>query len=316
MRKRILSVDGGGVKGIFAARLLREVEEIGKVRLADYFDLIAGTSTGGIIAAGLALGLPAETIHRLYAEHAETIFPRFPYPKRLFRMMKKISGAQYSGEPLQNVLTEVFGEQRIGNCKTRLLIPSYNIAMDKPQMFKTSHSDSLLYDYKLKITDALLATTAAPTYLPPYKAGAGTYIDGGMGANNPSIMAVIEGITRCGWDAGEIEILSIGCSSAAHRPVSGYEKMGFVDVDKMINIFMSAESKYSEYMTEILLGGEHTLRIQPHVQLKDISLDNSSKNALEYLDKLGITKAQAHLNEISERFLYKKAEPFIPCHKL
>src|SRR5262245_32275966 len=117
--KRILSIDGGGIRGVFPASLLAEVEESIGASVANYFDLIVGTSTGGIIALGLGLGLSAAEVLRFYQEHGPTIF----CGNRLLRLIRHIGLSKYSSGPLRNALQAAFGDRRLGESRNRLVIP-------------------------------------------------------------------------------------------------------------------------------------------------------------------------------------------------
>ena len=157
--RRILTIDGGGIKGVFPAAFLTTLEQRLACPVADYFDLIAGTSTGGIIAIGLGLGLGAEEVLALYKDHGERIFPR----RRLLRLLSLVR-AKYDYQPLREALVTAFGDRRLGESRNRLLIPSLNLAAERVHIYKTSHHAKLVHDYKLPAVEVALATVAAPTY--------------------------------------------------------------------------------------------------------------------------------------------------------
>jgi patatin-like phospholipase/acyl hydrolase len=123
-RFRILSLDGGGIKGAFTAAVLAEWEnKTGRV-IVDHFDLITGTSTGGIIALGLGLGIPAEQILRFYKEQGPKIFPNITPQQKLSLNIRHLWEPKYSAEPLREALQGVFGDKRLKDAKCRLLIPT------------------------------------------------------------------------------------------------------------------------------------------------------------------------------------------------
>src|SRR5580693_7660654 len=121
--RRILTIDGGGIKGVFPAALLATLEDEIGAPIADYFDLIAGTSTGGIIAIGLGLGLTAKELLDFYRETGSRIFYR-----RRFAPMRRLFRAKYTNSALREVLVHAFGERYLGESSKRLLIPSLNLA--------------------------------------------------------------------------------------------------------------------------------------------------------------------------------------------
>src|SRR5258707_11878842 len=188
--RRILTIDGGGIKGVFPAAFLATLEDELGAPIADYFDLIAGTSTGGIIAIGLGLGLTARDLLRFYRETGARIFPR---QGSIAGALRRAFRAKCTNAPLRQVLTEAFGERYLGESKTRLLIPSLNLAAERVHLYKTSHHPKLIHDYKVPAVEVALATVAAPTYFPIHVSPEGVpYIDGSMWARNPLGLPVIE----------------------------------------------------------------------------------------------------------------------------
>lgn len=308
MKRKILCLDGGGIKGLYSAEILTEFENAAGGNICDYFDMISGTSTGGIIAAGLALGIPAEQIRNLYKEQASRIFPQ---DKKSIRFLRRLTGSKYQNDELKLQLERIFGDATIGDCKTRLLIPSYNLTSGNVQVFKTDHARDLRIDYRRKIVDVLLSTTAAPTYLPPHSWESGTYIDGGIGANNPSLLALVEAISkRCDWGIENIYLLSIGTMKSASAVTTGREQMGMNKVAKLISLFMSAESQYSDNIVRILLGTDRYLRIND-LDIKDrATLDKSTPEALKFLQAMGKHAAKTNLDNVLELFLDSPTEEF------
>ena len=216
MRRRILSIQGGGVNGLFAAKFLAEIEKDldarGQyARSGRYFDLISGTSTGGLIALGLALEVPAAKIVDLYQEKSRVIFPgrrrnwAWKASRRPFRW------PIYQPGPLIEELKSVFGERKLVEATSRVIIPTYNQSADCVHLFKTAHHENFVRDFKIEAWDIAAATAAAPFYFPPHKMADGaSFLDGGVWANNPTLIAIAECIEYCGWDRSELDILSIG----------------------------------------------------------------------------------------------------------
>lgn len=297
--KKILSIDGGGIKGIFAASFLANIEKTCGIRICDYFDLIIGTSTGAIIAAALALEIPAERILELYLEKGKVIFPQ----KRKIPLF----GGRYQTAPLKSELEKIFAEKKLKDSKTRLMIPSYNLETRKVTIFKTSHAEDLYIDKEKKIVDCLLASTAAPTFFNPYKMEDGVFMDGGVGANNPSILALVEGISRCNWELEEIVLLSIG---GVNEPgvTTGKEKMGIIDALKIQKCFMNAESQYSDNMCKILLPRNNYLRINQDALKNQVGLDLVKCESMSALKTWGGQMAKERINEVKNTFLCEQKE--------
>lgn len=308
MKRKILCLDGGGIKGLFTAQFLSEIEEKLHCSTFEFFDMIVGTSTGGIIASALSLGIPAKTICELYTHHAQEIFPQ---NKQFIRFFNRLNGTKYKNDELEKQLKQVFQDKTIESCKTRLLIPSYNLTTGKVRVFKTAHSSDLYFDKEEKILDVLLSTTAAPTFLPPYNLKTGTYIDGGIGAVNPSFIGIVEAVSRCGWKLSDVYLLSLGCMEPANNVPTGKEKMGISNVGKLVSLFMSAESQYSDNIARILLGTERYLRINPTDPHSRISLDGTEPDVLIYLQQMGKNQAQEHIEQTRRMFFDEKVEQLV-----
>jgi len=297
--KKILCIDGGGIKGIFAASFLAQIEEICNIKIHEYFDMVAGTSTGGIIAAALAYGIPAKTILDLYLQKGKQIFPD---GKRWYLFKTK-----YETEPLKIELEKVFQKGCIKDCKTRLIIPAYNLECDRVRVFKTPHAEDLYFDRELTLVDCILATTAAPLYFKPHKMTGGVFVDGGVGANNPSLIALVECISRCKWSVNDISMLSIGgISELGHN--TGTERMGLLDAIKIQKCFMNAESQYAHNICNILLSNKQYFRINEEVQNNRFSLDNATEKSMESLKNYGERQAMNNMIQIKEQFLTEKIE--------
>jgi patatin-like phospholipase/acyl hydrolase len=163
---RVLALDGGGIKGTFTAAVLAEVEGMTGKRLADHFDLITGTSTGGIIAVALGLGVPAARLLELYAGRGAAIFP---IPRRGIRgwveeCWRHFRGPKHSQDVLEKEIRKVLGGRKFGESKVRLVIPAFDGVRGGIQLFKTAHSSDYKQDYRLEAATVALGTAAAPTY--------------------------------------------------------------------------------------------------------------------------------------------------------
>lgn len=297
--KKILTIDGGGIKGIFAASFLAQLEEKSGVKMCDYFDLIAGTSTGGIIAAALALGISAEKVLELYLENGKEIFPQ----RRKWSLLK----GKYDTKPLKEALEKVFQSKRVEDCKTRLIMPTFNLETGKTRVFKTPHAADLYFDKNLKLVDCILATTAAPLYFRPHRMEGGVFIDGGVGANNPSLIALVEGITRCEWNVSDVCLLNIsGINELA--PTTGEERMGLMDALKIQKCFMEAESQYVENICNKMLPQSHYVKIAQEVPRKKVALDRTTDSTMQSLKNWGSVQAMNHFDNIQKMFLCEQKE--------
>jgi patatin-like phospholipase/acyl hydrolase len=213
---RILSLDGGGIRGVFPAAFLAKLEEHLEHPIGSYFDLIAGASTGGIIAIGLGLGLTASEILRLYEEQGPAIFDQHHgvvhnWIRQRWRSARHWFGRKYEATELHAALSGILGERLLGESKTRLLIPAWHPVLERVYIYKTAHHRRLESDYRQLAVDAAMATAAAPTFLPPHSTTDEVeLIDGGVWANNPIGAAVVEAVGVLNWPADQLKVLSIG----------------------------------------------------------------------------------------------------------
>ncbi|WP_224367401.1 patatin-like phospholipase family protein [Hyalangium versicolor] len=163
-RFRILSLDGGGIRGAFTAAVLARLEKETGLAFVDHFDLITGTSTGGIIALGLALGLPAQLICDFYRDKGPAIFPSMGLVPRLGRMFRHLFTAKRSHQTLKAALESVFQDRRLGEVRCRVVIPTYDAVGGHIYLLKTAHHQRFTGEYQARVVDCALATSAAPTY--------------------------------------------------------------------------------------------------------------------------------------------------------
>ena len=310
--RRILSIDGGGIKGALPASFLASLEDSLGQPVADYFDLIVGTSTGGIIALGLGLGLSAQQILTFYETHGPKIFAG----NRLLRFLRQIGISKYDPVPLENALTEVFGQNRLGESKKRLVIPSLNLDTGEVHVWKTSHHPRLERDYKSTMVEVAMATAAAPTYFPTYRSAAGVpLIDGGMWANNPIAVAVVEAIGILNWPRESLRVLSLGCGTTP-MDVGAGRIWGLGSTYwalKIASVFMTAQEKSALGMAQHLVSDRNNIvRICPSLSNR-FGLDTIRE--LESLKGLGATEARKALPTIRPLFFETKAaDDFTPCH--
>ena len=207
---QVLALSGGGYRGLYTTRIIADIEKADGVPFARHFNLIAGTSIGGILALALALEIPAKQMVELFAEHGDEIFAKqdgafFGYAR-----------APYSAQGLKALLQreEVFGQRLLGACRHPVLIPTINYSTGQAQMFKTSHHPSFVRDHAAPLVDVALATSAAPGYFPRHLYDNCQYVDGGLYANAPGSLALHEATEFFHQELGAIRLLSIGTMSA------------------------------------------------------------------------------------------------------
>ena len=215
----ILSIDGGGLRGAFAAHLLSRVEEELAIDWRHRFGLMAGTSTGAILAAGLACGQSAATLAEFYSQHGGAVFT--PHP--LARLDPwKLLGSRYSSGKLKELLEQVFKDATLGQVPVPLIVPAVDIVNGCVHVFKSKYSDGFVRDPNVRVVDAVLASCSAPTYFNPHLLEDKYLLtDGGLWANNPSLVATVDAHYRLGIPLEALRVLSIGTgNSKAFYPLS------------------------------------------------------------------------------------------------
>ncbi|WP_312255911.1 CBASS cGAMP-activated phospholipase [Stutzerimonas nitrititolerans] len=220
-RFQILALSGGGFRGLYTAKILADIEDQIGAPIASKFDLIAGTSIGGILALAVALEIPAQKMVDLFERHGEEIFkPRF----NLFGTLR----SAYSPEPLKRLLQDesLFGQQSIGKCKHPVIVPAINYSRGEPQLFKTPHHPDFIRDHKFALVDVALATSAAPMYFPRHTFNNNQYVDGGLYANAPGQLAVHEAQQFMGRSIESIYVLAVGTMSSKFTANPGRNRAG------------------------------------------------------------------------------------------
>ena len=200
-RFNILSLSGGGARGIYTVKVLAEIEKRFKKPVADSTDIICGTSIGGILALGLAAEVPASDILEIFDKNRLKIFPSptfidfldVPFTDLTWRDVKQSKRSQFNPDPLKDVLKELFQDKRIKDLKHCVLVPAINYTTGTLRAFKTSHHPDFYQDADKLLVDVALATSAAPTYFPNHQIEDARYVDGGLVANNPVLMGMIGG---------------------------------------------------------------------------------------------------------------------------
>lgn len=284
MTFQILALSGGGYRGLFTSAILAKLEEQAKRPIGDCFDLITGTSIGGVIALGLGLGKSAESIRKMFLDHGEEIFTRGEPPR--WRPAKwKARWSQwrlpkYDGTVLREKIEEVVGKgTRLGDARTRLLIPSVNMTKGSVQMFKTAHHPNFMNDCKLSAADVAMATAAAPLYFPMAKIDNSNFIDGGVVVNAPDMCAVHEAVHFLNQKIEDISVLSIGTTTSKFSlPSSLGRNFGqklWLENNRLISTILSSQQQLVDFMLKHQLGPRYVrFDAQPsHEQVLDLGLD-------------------------------------------
>jgi predicted acylesterase/phospholipase RssA len=237
---RVLSFDGGGIRGLYQAKLLERLKASG-FDVAKHADIIAGTSTGGIIAAGLAIGKEPAAISALYSTVGETVFPPRGLISRTYDNATWLAAHHsYSAEVLREALEGELGKTaKLGDCTKRLIVPAISLNQYKLKVFD-SKDDS---DKNYGLVDVVLASAAAPTYFPPARVGDIYYVDGGLCCNNPAFCAV----ARLSGEEVDLDRMYVLSISSGVMPITkaGHEFQDLRNISwarPAIDLAMSASS--------------------------------------------------------------------------
>ncbi len=275
---KILSIDGGGIRGVFPAHILKSLSERLGVDVNNYFDMIAGTSTGAIIASAIACNKLPEKIIQLYRENGKRIFasknillPKFIKPAFI---------SLYDNNGLIETLKEEFGDIKLGDIKTPLLLPATDIGNGSVHVLKSGYSDEFTRDKEVFVYEAIAASCSAPIYFDPLRVKEYLLADGGVWANNPSLAAVIDAKKRLDIQFDDIKIFSLGTGhSKIAYGVSSDNYWGFLTGLKgkeFINFILSLQAETTNNYLQLMLKKEQILRIDFESD-KPLPLDDLSQ---------------------------------------
>ena len=316
---RILSIDGGGIRGIYPAAFLAGLERryLGGESVARCFDLIAGTSTGGILAVGLGAGITATELRDLYVNRGCEIFPpiRLRALERVhrgFRCVCRVFKYRYDREALKGILQEILRDQKFGEARTRLCIPSFDGRYGEVYIFKTPHHPDFRKDGCEFMTKVAEATSAAPTFFRPLEDGGYTFVDGGVWANNPIMIGLVDALTCFTVKAQQVRILSLGCGDGPYivdrRKIVGGGTWAWRDV---IFAAMRLQSQNAVGQAGLLIGADRVIRIDAPPTKAKIELDDW-RRAVDELPGAAETAIDEMGAEVAEKFLKERGVPYEP----
>lgn len=294
----VLALSGGGFRGLYTATVLKHLEAAVGGPLADRFDLICGTSVGGLLALGLAARIPAAELQALFLVDGQRIFGSRGIWRRF---LPQWIVAKHSPAGLHGAISERFNELTLGDLKHRVLIPSVNYSTGKGVFFKTPHAPSYVADVSRKLVDVGMATAAAPTYFPLHRIeDQGVFADGGLVGNSPGLFGVHEAHQVLHVPKGNVKVLAIGTMTvgATIRGNSFLDRGIALWGAKLFNLVLSAQEHSTDSMLKHLLGSSY-VRIDDLAtpdQSKDISeLDVVTAAAIDVLTSRGSQAARVAL---------------------
>ena len=259
---RILTLSGGGYLGVYTATLLAALEESVGEPLGRRFDMIAGTSVGGILAIGLGYELPMRQMLELFLERGSQVFSPRALPKgtvsRLIDLTRSVMGPKYDGTALRSALTEYFGDARLDQALHDLVIPSVDVTRCQTKVFKTPHGDASRGDERVRAVDVAMATCAAPAYFPSVPIGGHLFADGGLFSVAPDQVALHEAEHFLGINAHNVRMLSLGTGTLGYQPAEGLSEdagaVGWLSDGRLLLTLISVQQQHVQAMMEDRLG--------------------------------------------------------------
>ena len=285
----ILSLDGGGTRGIYTACMLANIEQTFQRRITTCFDLIAGTSTGAIIAGAAVSDIPMTDIVELFETEAPHIFR-----KRWYRIPLFFS--KYPSQQLAQIIAKHIPATPLGEITTPLMITSSDITKSEVHIFRSNYGSHHSTDKTVSLRDAILASCAAPTFFAPKSVDKHLLADGGLWANNPSTVAFTEALSAFGKDAQQLRMLSIGTGHSVnmYRNRRGWGFITGWGGAKLTSYVMTLQSQASAETAKLLLK-ENYLRINPDIDFWELD----SLTQLDNLKSLAERDFDRHVAEIA-----------------
>ena len=291
---------------MFGAAALAAWEDDFGTRIVDHFELVVGTSTGGLLALGLGFGITPAEMLEMYLAHRDLLFPR-----RRRRLWHGIASARYQPVELRRVLQELFGDRLLGDSSVRLAIPSYDLTADHVHLFRTPHHVDLRRDWRETVVDVAMATTAAPTYLPAFALREHRLIDGGVWANNPTLIGVAECFDRLEGRQDRIRVLSVGTTSDLRSRPTRLDGGGLVSWrHDGVDVVLRGQALAATSHAKLIVGRDNVVRIDVSTPEGMHALDHVSP-----ADLIGRAHAESRTRspELARFFAHSPA-PYVPLH--
>lgn len=303
-RRQVLALSGGGYRGLYTAAVLEGLEDKAKRPLRDMFDVIAGTSIGAIVAAGLALGVPARVVREGIIAHGPAIFDRrmrigkWRLPLR--NVLRPLYFAKHPAAPLRNAITSILGAasaQPMCDLQTPLLITAVDASTGQHHLFRSGGLGGQPDASSVALVDALMASAAAPTYFPAHTVNRQRLVDGGLIANAPDMVAMTETLRLLGVALRDLRLLSVGSAGSAHQIRGGGARFGVVEwlARGLVQLTLSAQESLAISQCEVLLD-ENYLRIDASpdaAQSAHLGLDRATDAATRTLLLLAANSVDA-----------------------
>lgn len=308
--KNVLSIDGGGVRGVVALVMISEIEKATGKKCCELFDLIAGTSTGSIVACALASGMSAQDVLKHYEKMSKSIFSN-----RILRWLNRLVRVTYQGfsspkhdiKKLEKALKKVFHDTELQDLHTDVLVTSYNVKTEEIFVIKSTKESHKM----MPVWKACAGSSAAPGYFGAFRLNSKVdLIDGGVAANNPSMCGVAEVIKLSNLDPKDINLVSVGTGkTGAYFPYAkkNAQKMGFAEwAPAILGVLFDGNADMTQYICKMVLGEDNWERLQVSVDAKYSKMDEPKNigKLIEITEKYVKTyKFKSQIENIAKQIL-------------
>jgi uncharacterized protein len=262
---RILALSGGGYLGLYSAALLAAIEDHVGEPIGRHFDLVAGTSVGGIIAAAVAFELPLSELVAFFVEQGSDVFSARAAPSgtvgRLLDLSRSVLGPKYSNQALRDALDARLAGATFADALHPIVLPAVNVTRSTTKVFKTPHASGSRGDEQVRVADAVLAACAAPAYFPSVAIDGALYADGGLFAVAPDQVALHEAEHFIGVASERVRMLSIGTATLGYQPAEGVDAdagaVGWLSDGRLILTLIAVQQQHVQAMMENRLGARY-----------------------------------------------------------
>ncbi|HWT17023.1 MAG TPA: CBASS cGAMP-activated phospholipase [Patescibacteria group bacterium] len=309
---RILSLAGGGYLGLYTACVLADLEDKAGEPLGRRFDLIAGTSVGGILAVALAYEIPMAKIKDLFLEHGTAIFSSRGMPTNAVAKLRDLSravlGPKYNGVALAKALAVHLGQQTLAEAMHDIVVPAVDVTRSRTKIFKTPHASGSHGDEDVLAAHVAMATSAAPAYFPSVRVGDALYADGGLFAVAPDQVAMHEATHFMRVSESRMRMLSIGTATANYRPAEPAEvgdgAVDWLSDGRLILTLISVQQQHVQAMMEDRLRDRY-LHLDADWPIgAELGIDIATDHAAKTLIGLaGQTLAEPIMRKVERQFL-------------
>lgn len=296
---RILALSGGGYLGLYTAVVLAQIEQRLGEPLGRRFDLIAGTSVGGLLAMALAFEVPMAEIVDLFRRRGKDVFSSRHLPSgavtRLIDLSRSVMGPKYNGSALRGELLKHFGDRTLGQAPHAVVIPAVDVSRSVTKVFKTPHVAASRGDENVKVIDVTMATCAAPAYFPSVLIGDHLYADGGLFAVAPDQVAMHEAEHFMKIHPDRIRMVSVGTATAGYQPNEAVDAqagaVGWLTDGRLILTLISVQQQHVQAIMEDRLAARY-LRLDAQWPADaGLGIDVATTAATAMLEQLGRTTA-------------------------